>query len=202
MRMRFIAVAVTAALIGLTVAFTIGGASAGAAGSHQGVRWDIVDVSNGFAATVGGDVTIADPANGDTLTLTGSGRAEPSEKEASGGGTFTHTASNGTVFAQGVYIVRDFRYWDPTQGSFAATGLRDAIDDPSDAHAGVLKMRVAFLVNGKVVGHGSITVTCALPGAPPNLEEGVTVKATTATGIHFDFSEITDPGPTLFHIID
>jgi len=63
-------------------------------------------------------------------------------------------------------------------------------------------VRVQFWSHGSVVATGLMTIMCALPGAPPGNEEGVTVIVHPAgTDIHILFTEKTDGGPTLFHVI-
>ncbi len=183
-------------------------ATAGVAGSpsESVVRFDLVSIVDGGALSGGTAVSTAvGPTGfvGDTLTLTASGTAEPSEGEASGGGTFVHKAPDGTVKVAGFYTVTRFVSWRPTSGSFAATGLTDAIGSADEAHAGVLQVRVRFWSGGNVVANGLMTITCALPGAPAGLEEGVTVNAhPVGTDLHIRFTEKTAPGPTLFHVIN
>src|SRR5439155_19724833 len=82
---------------------------------------------------------------------------------------------DGSVKARGFYTVTRFVSWTRTSGSFKATGLIDAVGSADEAHAGVLTVRVQFWSHGSVVATGRMTITCALPGAPPGNEEGVTV---------------------------
>ena len=182
-------------------------ATPGVAGdaSERVVRFDNVNIAGGAALAGGRSVSTATGPSGfvgDTLTLTLTGTAEPAEQEASGGGTFVHRAPDGSIKARGFYTVSRFVSWTRTSGSFKATGLIDAIGSADEAHAGVLKVRVQFWSHGSVAATGMMTITCALPGAPPGNEEGVTVIAhPVGTDIHILFTEKSDGGPTLFHVI-
>ncbi len=180
--------------------------TAGGDSRQPTVRFDVVSVVDG--AAVGGGTAVSTavgPAGfvGDTLTITATGTAEPGEGEASGGGTFVHEAPDGSVKVAGVYTVTRFVSWTPTSGSFAATGLIDAVGDASEeAHAGVLEVRIRLWSGGNAVGSGLMTITCALPGAPAGLEEGFTVIAhPRGTDLHIRFTEKTVGGPTLFHAL-
>lgn len=195
--------------VSLLAVMALGGAGPAVAGSDGGttVRFDIAKVVPG-AVVVGGTTisTATAPAGfvGDTLALTATGTAEPAEVEAAGGGTFVHKASNGSVRTSGFYRVTRFISWQLTSGSFAATGLADAIGNAAEGepHAGVLTVGITFYAGGKAVGTGRMVITCALPGAPAGLEEGVTVIAHPAgTNIFVRFTEKTAAGPTLFHVL-
>jgi len=71
------------------------------------LRWDIVTVNSGVVVA-GGTALSKDAATGDTVSLTGSGQANPEERTAAGGGTFVHRHADGTVFASGAFVVTGF----------------------------------------------------------------------------------------------
>ena len=177
-------------------------ASAGPEG-HSVVRWDIINLTKGGVLLAGGAATSTSSATGDTLTLTGTGQAEPAEEEAAGGGTFVHRDKNGAVHARGVYTVKHFVSFKRASGSLVGSGVVDAIGELGESHSGVLTVRVAFRVGGKVAARGTLVVTCALPGAPAGLEEGVTATARpVGSSVVLRFNEKEpDNGPTNFHII-
>src|SRR6266851_3263686 len=58
------------------------------------VRWDLIDISSGGVILSGGTDIGKDAASGDTVSLTGSGQAQPRDEEATGGGTFVHKAGD------------------------------------------------------------------------------------------------------------
>src|SRR5947209_5946647 len=68
------------------------------------VRWDTVTVTeSGVILPCGSDVA-KDAATGDTVTITGSGQAEPRAREADGGGTFVHQDQSGNTKAHGFFV--------------------------------------------------------------------------------------------------
>ena len=189
------------ALVALAT-FALSGAASSTTGSagNSVVRWDITSVAHGVVFANGTSVSTAS-ASGDTLTLTGTGDAQPSDARAAGGGHFVHRTSDGTVLARGYYTATRFVSWQDDGG---ALPLVDAIGARPQASAGVLKLGVTFFVHGQPAAHGLLTITCALPGnTGTNLEEGVqaAVRPVGSTlTIKFDEKE-PDNGPTLFHVI-
>src|SRR5262249_32899835 len=79
------------------------------------IRWDLVQIVQ-CTALAGGAEVARDAATGDTFTLTGSGGAEPAEREATGGGTILHHFANGRPDSTGVYVVTGFHGWQPGGG--------------------------------------------------------------------------------------
>jgi hypothetical protein len=205
MRRKLAILGAILALLALTVGAVAPAASSNDDSESRGpiVRWDLVQFVSGVVLAGGSTVSV-DEATGDTLTLTGSGHAEPQQGEAFGGGTFTHERASDTDLS-GAYYVTDFISWRRAAGSFEATGLIDGIGNPDDASSGRLKLRVAFVpeVDGEPgpTIKGRLIIDCALPGAPAHLVEGVRVKI-GALGL--DFVQHEDPdtrGFTLFHVI-
>jgi hypothetical protein len=180
-------------------------------GGHHNhfVRWDLLQVVNGVAVA-GGTTLSTDAATKDTLALTGSGQAEPREKEAAGGGTFLHRHADGSVVAKGSYFVTGFVRWQPLRGgNFAKTGLVDGIGngtgatpDEREPSSGILTVKVQFVPDGVAPGagiNGVLSVHCVLPDTVGGDFEGVTV---TVASFNFTATENADPnahGITLFH---
>lgn len=205
MRKRLSILGTIVALAALSVGAMAPAAHSNDDGDSRGrvVRWDLVQFVSGVVLAGGSTVSV-DEDTGETLTLTGSGHAEPQQEEAFGGGTFTHERESDTDLT-GAYYVTDFISWKTAAGSFEETGLIDGIGNPDGATAGVLTLRVAFVpeIDGEPgpTIRGKLIIDCALPGAPANLVEGVRIKI-RALGL--DFVQHEDPdtrGFTLFHII-
>ena len=83
--------------------------------------WDLVQAVQGTALVGGADVGI-DAATGNTFTLTGSGDAEPVEKDATGGGIITHHIVATNTDSMGVYVVTGFISWQPGGGRLPRRG--------------------------------------------------------------------------------
>ena len=169
------------------------------------VRWDLVQFPSAVGLS-GGSAVSVDEATRHTLTLTGSGHAEPQQEEAFGGGSFVHATEGGKELASGAYYVTNFISWRKIEaGSIEGLGLTDGIGDIDNSTSGVLKLRVAFVpeVDGEPgpTIKGRLIIYCWLPGATVNFAEGVRVKI-QALDLHF--VQHPDPhtaGETLFHVI-
>jgi hypothetical protein len=205
MRKRLSILGTIVALAALSVGAVAPAAYSNDDGNSSGrvVRWDLVQFVSGVVLAGGSTVSV-DEDTGETLTLTGSGHAEPQQEEAFGGGTFTHERASDTDLT-GAYYVTDFISWKRAAGSFEETGFTDGIGNPDGATSGRLKFSVAFVpeINGEPgpTIKGKLIIDCALPGAPANLVEGVRIKI-GALGL--DLVQHVDPdtrGFTLFHII-
>jgi hypothetical protein len=171
------------------------------------VRWDFPQFLANYVV-MGGEVVSTDEATGDTITLTGSGQAEPFEDEAAGGGTFVHRHDDGSIAASGIFRVIHFIRWTPLfGGSLAGTGLVDAIGngtgaipDESEEHSGILVMKVQFvaLKDGQPTGsvNGRLRINCHLPGTTVFVPEGVVVRVPS-----FDLVFRPTSGVTLFHML-
>jgi hypothetical protein len=182
-------------LLGATIAAT--GVSSASTRRTRGhiVRFDLVSIVDGGAAgpTVvgGGTDTGMDAATGDTVDLTGTGQAKPGLQDVAGGGTFIHRHSDGSEVAHGVWVVASFRSWTPASGALPIT---DAIGHQSQAHSGILALNVTIYPVGGSPLAGVLTINCALPGAPPQIKEGITLDVGP-----FHFTQAG--GGTLFHIL-
>src|SRR6266498_4615552 len=97
-----------ALLAGLVLAGALIAAAVAPAGAHtvRLVRWDVVKrLGHPPALLAGGSARASDPATGDTISLTGTGQAEPRQRAAAGGGSFTHHHADGSICCRGVYLV-------------------------------------------------------------------------------------------------
>jgi hypothetical protein len=171
------------------------------------LRWDLVKIVQGTVLAGGTDVG-SDAASHDTISLTGSGEAEPGEKEAGGGGTFVHKhrasgrrsdrrggdkdedAAEGEVEVHGVYVVTAFVDWQPAGGKL---NVVDGIGQAAEASSGILTLKVRLLPSGGGHHDGVLTVHCRLPGSTFDIDEGITLAI---DGFHF----VQDEGRTLFHV--
>jgi len=181
---------------GLAPTAVLAGKAAQAPGRNKLVRWDLIMVSGGVLLAGGTDVGL-DAGSGDTITLTGSGQAEPPEGAASGGGTFVHKDSTGATRASGAYVVTGFRSFVNGGGSLAPTGLTDGIGEIEETTGGVLALDVRFFPVGHPPHDAVLTVFCHLPGGE-EVEEGIQVEISIG-GTDFHFMQ--DGGNNAFHVL-
>jgi hypothetical protein len=197
MRRRSVLVAAAALA---TAAILSGSASAGADHPRL-VRWDMVQFSKPSPPSVvlaGGTNTAMDPATGDTVTLTGSGQAEPGRHRAAGGGTLVHKDAQGAVVAEAFYVVTGFVSFRRVAGTLVGTGIIDGIGFIDEASSGVLRVRVRIVdAAGTELGRGTLTVHCSLPGAPPGGLEGSQLRVRNGP----QFTDIVEGSFTLFHLL-
>jgi hypothetical protein len=167
-----------------------------APGGAQHVRWDIISTTGIPPAPInpGGHAAAMAP-DGDTITLTGSGRfVAPANgggsSGASGGGTWT-TTSGGS----GTYTVTALVSWQFANFQ-SEVGFIDNIDEGTKAN-GVAVLEIAFS-DGST---GVLTVGCHGPGAPPGIFEGIaTTKGfKTYYNVPAPVGGV-DAGRTLFHV--
>ena len=155
------------------------------------VRWDLIQFVQNTA--IAGTNVGRDTASGDTVSLTGSGDAEPAEKVAAGGGTFVHRHANGTEVLHGVYVVTGFMDWQPAGGTLAGLGLTDGIGHIDETSGGILTLAVRLFPSGGGHEDGVLIVNCNLPGVAFDIEEGIGLDI---GGFHF----VQAGGFTLFHV--
>lgn len=184
------ALAVVGTGLAPTAAFA---AEADAPGKVKLLRWDLISVTGGVAIAGGTDVSL-DSATGDTISVTGSGQAEPHEHEANGGGSFTHRSSLGTIRAHGTYVVTGFISFRNGGGSLVGVGPIDGIGELKETRGGVLTMSVSLRPVGGSPHDGVLTVYCGLPGVTFPIEEGITLSV-----LSFNFTQ--QHGITLFHVL-
>src|SRR5215211_877094 len=171
-------------------------ASAASSGGAKHVRWDIISTTGVPPAPInpGGHASATAP-DGDTITLTGSGRfvapaSGGGSSGATGGGTWT-TTSGGS----GTYRVTALVSWQFANFQ-TEVGFIDNIDEGTKAN-GTAVLKIAFS-DGST---GVLTVGCHGPGAPPGIFEGIA----TTKGYKTYYTVPTpvagvDAGRTLFHV--
>ena len=173
-----------------------GPALGGNALGHEKVRWDFIQLGGAGATTTaipGGTDVGLDATTGDTVELTGSGIVKPDSGDVTGGGTFVHKNSAGTVLAHGFYVATGFVSWEPRAGTFPAPN--DGVGHASQASAGVLVLDVQAYPDGGPPGgiSGVLTIHCHFPDTPEEDEEGFELTILT-----FHFTQ--HGGVTLFHV--
>ena len=190
-------------VLGLVLALTLGVAMmapgpalGGNALGHQKVRWDLIQLGGAGATTTalpGGTDVGLDATTGDTVELTGSGIVKPDSGDVTGGGTFVHKNSAGTVLAHGFYVATGLVSWEPRAGTFPAPN--DGVGHLSQASAGVLVLDVQAYPDGGPPGGiaGVLTINCHFPTTPEAGEEGIELEILT---FHFEPAG----GVTLFHV--
>ena len=167
-----------------------------ASGGAQHVRWDIISTTGIPPAPInpGGHASATAP-DGDTITLTGSGRfvapaSGGGSSAATGGGTWT-TTSGGS----GTYRVTRLVSWQFANFQ-TNVGFIDNIGGGRAAN-GVAVLKIAFS-DGST---GVLTVGCHGPGAPPGIFEGIATTKGFKT-----YYAVQPPAPgvdanrTLFHV--
>jgi hypothetical protein len=163
------------------------------------IRWDLIHLNpSTLIALPGGAASAEDPATGEVIRLTGSGQFDPADETASGGGTFAARDADGSLIERGAFVVSDFISWQPLAGSIVGTPIIDGVGEKPDARSGIVTLEVAGYVRGEFVGHATLEVHCALPGAPAGSHEGVTVVVEGGPS----FTTMVDHGPTIFHTLD
>jgi len=194
-------------VLGLVLALTLGVAMmapgpalGGNALGHEKVRWDLIQLGGTGSTTTalpGGTDVGLDAVTGDTVEVTGSGIVRPDSGDVTGGGTFVHKHSDGSVFARGFYVVTDFVSWEQRAGTFPAPN--DGVGHLSEASAGVLVLDILAFADGGPAGGipGVLTIHCHFPDTPQADEEGIELTATVG-GTTFHFTQ--HGGVTLFHV--
>jgi hypothetical protein len=156
------------------------------------VRWDLVRFEQNTVLSGGADTAIH-PATGDTFTLTGSGDAEPAERDATGGGTIVHHFAASNTDSAAVYLVTGFIDWQPGGG---ALPVADGIGHAEEASAGVLKVAIRVFLPSGAVRDATLAINCHLPGATVDVPAGIELSITGTPFVDMQPSG----GPTLFHV--
>ncbi len=117
---------------------------------------------------------VSQAANGDTITVVGTGGIDTEDMEVHGQGTFEHRSSDGTLLASGTWQAKELITFD----NFGPqAGL------PPDFRGGHAAIRVRVTahpaVNPDVTIRfdATLVVDCALGDVPPGVEEGITFDA-------------------------
>ena len=134
---------------------------------------------------------VAEAANGDRVTLTGTGTLTLHPKSATGGGSFTNTTAGGTVLATGTFTATELLSFE----SYGASPLL-----PAFLNAGQALIRVALVPDGSTTSiDGILRVECVLPGStfPGGKEEGINLLLPGIANFNHQVS-----GATVFVRID
>jgi hypothetical protein len=190
---------VTAGAIGTVGALLVPEAVFADEGQPQLLRWDLIRIHDGVILSGGTDVAKA--SNGDTVSVTSSGEAQPNAQTATGGGTFIHRKSNGKLVAQGVYFVTGFTSFVPASpgGNLVGSGLTDGIGTLEQTAGGVLSVNIHAIVDAPPdIAGGTVDavlgIDCGVGST--TIKEGNTLSV-AALGINF----VQDTGFTLFHVL-
>ena len=115
---------------------------------------------------------VAEAPNGDRVIVSGTGTLGIHPKAASGGGTFTHRSSAGTVIGTGTWQVTDLL-------SFVSYGPSLTGAAPPSFTAGRALLRILIFPEGANAGISAILdVECHVPGSvvPGGIEEGINLR--------------------------
>jgi hypothetical protein len=176
---------------------------AGNAYGDSRYRWDIpvLSVSHGVITVSAGGTASALAEDGSEITVKGFGTFAVDDEDVTGGGTWTTFAADGvTVSGMGHFVVTGLIRFVPAPGQLPPT-FNDTIGDVTKTHAGLAYLRVAYDDGSK----GILIVSCAAPGAPPSMFEGI-----TASKGFVDYWNHVGPtgtpatantGRTLFHLL-
>jgi hypothetical protein len=180
-------------ILGLTVMAPQVAQGGGGLG-HPKVSWDFIQfggTGSTMTALPGGANTGLDATTGDTVQLTGSGIVKPFDGDVTGGGTFVHKHADGSVFAQGFYVLTGLVSWERRLGTFPLPN--DGVGHLADASAGVLVVNVRAFPDGGSPLDGVLTIFCHFPDTPGPNDEGFNLNIAS---FHF----VQAGGFTLFHV--
>ncbi len=174
-------------LAGLLIATTVLGGTAQAAANRF-----VYHIGDAFLEGVNPDFApdfALSTATGDRLELTGTGTFNAAARSVDGGGTFVHTRSDGSLFADGAWVAIGVISWK-SYGNAVPQGL------PTTFFGGVLVLLIEVHPNlpGDPVLQAMLRVDCVLGHPPSGAEEGIQVDV-PAFPITFDQE---DGGATLF----
>jgi len=164
-------------------------------------RWDIpvLTLSNGVITVSAGGTASALAQDGSKITVKGFGTFEVGDDDVTGGGTWTTFAADGvTVTGTGHFVVTGLVRFVLAPGRLPST-FHDTIGDVTKTHAGLAHLRVDYQDGSK----GILIVSCAAPGAPPTMFEGITASKGFVDYWNRLSPSGSPPGPnlTLFHLL-
>jgi len=171
---------------------------AGNAYGDSRYRWDIpvLTLSNGVITVSAGGTASALAQDGSKITVKGFGTFEVGDDDATGGGTWTTFAADGvTMTGTGTFKVTGLVRFVLAPGRLPPT-FHDTIGDVNRTHAGLAHLRVDYDDGSK----GILIVSCAAPGAPPSMFEGITASK----GFVDYWNHLSNMGftnLTLFHLL-
>ncbi len=176
---------------------------AGKAYGDSRYRWDIpqLSLSNGAVTVTAGGTASALAEDGSVITITGFGTFTVGDDDVTGGGTWKTVAADGiTVTGMGNFLVTRLIRFVLAPGQLPST-FNDTIGNVTKTHAGLAYLRVDYDDGSK----GVLIISCAAPGAPPSIFEGIT----TSKGF-VDYWKHVGPtgtpatanaGRTIFHLV-
>lgn len=159
----------------LSALLVSGAQSTQASNRHESFRWEVGAGSICILDPGIGCPDIAKASNGDMLTVAATGNLDAEDREVSGGGTFEHRNSSGTLLASGTLKAK--RLLGFTFYGCGGFGL-----PPTSSFCGG---RAEILVT--LIGHpashpsanikatGILVVTCLFGNPPPDAMEGFTL---------------------------
>ena len=174
---------------------------AGNAYGDSRYRWDIpvLSVEHGVVTVRAGGTASALAQDGSKITVTGFGTFAVGDDDVTGGGTWKTVAANGvTVTGMGHFVVTQLIRFVLAPGQLPST-FNDTIGDVTKTHAGLAHLRVDYDDGSK----GILIVSCAAPGAPPSMFEGITASKGFVDYWNRLSPMGSPPGPnlTLFHLL-
>ncbi len=132
----------------------------------------------GLSLTACPDVAVA--GNGDKIAISGSGTFTPGSDVSTGGGTFTHTNSAGTVLGTGTWHAEELV-------SFTSFGTASPT---SSLEGGIVVLQVELESTSGATLHAILTIGCLLGTPPAGSFEGIHLNvvggpdfSTTVSGI-------------------
>jgi hypothetical protein len=145
---------------------------AGTAYGESRYRWDFpaFSASNGVVTLSAGETASALAQDGSMITLKGFGTFAVGDDDVTGGGTWTTVDSHGKV-STGNFVVTGLVRFVLAPGGLPPT-FHDTIGDVTKTHAGLVHLRVDYGDGSK----GILIISCAAPGAPPTMFEGITAS--------------------------
>jgi hypothetical protein len=158
--------------VAVSLLFSVG---AGAGSDNKKMRWDIIQLAGAFPAlTVSpGGKASADTANGNRITVTGSGTFRVGESEGvSGGGTWATTGPD--VGAQsGTFKVTALVSFELAPGSVPPTFIDQVTGVDANFRGGLAVLRIRYSDGSK----GVLFVSCHAPvDGPASVFEGITAS--------------------------
>ncbi len=153
----------------------------GLASAAPALKWSY-HAGDGFGGIVSPDMAKATSGDfvGDTITLTAAGTFNPGGP-ATGGGTFVHTAADGTmVRAMGTWTAVAVVSYE-TFGNAVLQGLSNKL------FGGQLVLAIHLVSSDGRALDGTLTVNCLLGTPPAGLDEGITLSV-PALPVTFDMS--------------
>jgi hypothetical protein len=147
-------------------------------GQAAHIRWDIHHNTSFSPPTFeAGGFASAHANDPSTITVSGSGTfvapagGGGTSSAVTGGGSWETFDAKGVSTGVGTYEVTGLVRWEEAPGAFGP-GVIDNIAPIADARAGLAVLRIEYSDGND----GVLTVSCALPGSPASIFEGITAS--------------------------